>query len=267
MFRKCISLTLILVLILSCQMAFATSNHPVTADQIIIVEPSTEIISNEKQVYVTVNIVSNKLKDRPLTMSIVRVENKLTFAENLGSDLKVSVMNLVSSAIGNMDRQIKYNATYDTSAPVYSENYKKETQLINRYYELGQSISNKDEEIKVLNKKYNFASIVGKTEELAKLSTEAHTAYKRWTNLKMAIAEERKELEKIQFEFSTYFEKQVYVDQINGPSYSKVVGKLSTGHYVLRFIDDEKQLIKEFEFDVIDNQEIIKVMPLIGNSK
>jgi len=246
-------------------MGFASSTHPVSADQIIIQEPETDVISNEKQAYITVNIVSNKLKDRPITVSIVRVENKLPFAENLSNDLKVSVMRLTSSAVGSLDRYLKYNATYDTSEPQYSEGYKKETLLINRFYELKDSISLQTIEINTLNKKYKFDTIVGNTEAISKLTTEEYTAYKKWVNLKNAVSDDKKEYEKLQIEFSSYFEKQILVDEITMPSYSKVVGKLSIGHYILRFIDDEKQLIKELEFDVIDNQEIIKRIPLTGN--
>lgn len=265
MFRKSVVLLLALVLIISCQMSFAGSTHPVSADQIIIEEPGSEKINNEKQVYVTVNIVSNKLKDRPLTVSLVRIENNLPFAELLSSDLKVSVMNLKTSAAGELDRSTKFNLTYDTSAKQYSDDYKKETQLINRFYELKDLINKTSGTIDTLNKKYKFESIVGNSEEVSKLSSEVHSLYKKWLGLRTTLSDYKKEYDKLQIEYVQYFEKQIFTDEINIPSYSKVVGKLANGHYLLRFIDDDKQLIKEFEFDVIDNQEIIKVIPISGN--
>ena len=265
MFRKSVFLLLASLIIISGQFAFATSDHPVSAEQIIIAEPTTEKITNDKSVYVTVNITNVKVTSNPIIISLARIDRSLPFADELGSDLKVSVMKLSSNAAGELDKTVIYNMNYDVDAPLYSEDYKKETQVINRFFEVKDLILSHNYEISTINKKYRFDLIVGNTEEISKLSTEVHEFYKRWVYLKANVSELKKEYTQLQTQYIKYFERQILVDEINTLSYFKVVGKLPNGNYKLRFIDDEEQLIKEFTFEVIDREETIKLIDPLTN--
>jgi len=265
MFRKSAYLLLASLILISGQFSFATSEHPVSAEQIIIAEPTTEKITNDKSVYVTVNITNVKVTSNPILISLVRIDNTLPFAEDLGSDLKVSVMKLSSGASGELDKSTIYNMTYDVDAPLYSEDYKKETQIINRFFEVKDLILSHNYEISTINKKYRFDLIAGNTEEISKLSAETHEFYKRWTTLKTSVSELKKEFALLQVQYIKYFEKQIMNDEINTLSYFKVIGKLSNGDYKLRFIDEDGWLIKEFSFKVVDKEETIKLIDPLTN--
>lgn len=260
MLRKSVGLLLAMIIILSGQMGFAVSNHPVDAGQIIIAEPTSEKITNDKQVFVTVNITNVMVADHPITMSLVRIENKLPFADELGDDLNVSVMKLSSFATGEIDRNTLFNITYNTATPEYSDNYEKETQVINRFFELKDLITTTNSELSSLNKKYHFDLIANNPEEVEKLSAEQNDFYKRWVKLKTNSADYKKEYAQLQIQYARYFENQIMVDKINNLSYYKIIGKLPNGTYKIRFLDDVSQLIKEFTFNVVDKEESIKLI-------
>ncbi len=260
MFRKSVILLLASIIIISGQMGFASTNHPVGNEQIIIAEPTTEKITNDKQVYVTVNITNVKVTDNPIIVSLVRIENRLPFEDKLGSDLNVSVMKLSSSAGGELDKSVTYNITYNTSSNGYSENLDKETKVINRFFELKDMILYHNYEISTINKKYRFDLIAGNADEISKLGTEAHEAYTRWAHLKSSVSELKKEFTQVQVQYLRYFEKQLLVDKIDTLSYFKMVGKLPNGSYKLRFIDEDGQLIKVFAFEVVDREEPVRLI-------
>ena len=260
MFRKSVILLLASIIIISGQMGFASTNHPVDADQILIVEQTSEIITNDKQVIVAVNITNSKVLDNPIIVSLVRIENRLPFEDKLGSDLKVSVMKLSSSAGGELDKSVTFNINYDTDSKGYSENLDKETKVINRFFELKDAILNHNFEISTINKKYRFDLIASNSDEISKLGSDAHEAYKRWSQLKTSVIELKKEFTQVQVQYLKYFEKQLVVDKIDTLSYFKMVGKLSNGLYKLRFIDEDGQLIKVFTFEVVDREEPVKLI-------
>ncbi|MDH8678493.1 hypothetical protein QE109_10070 [Fusibacter bizertensis] len=260
MLRKSVGLLLAMIIIISGQMGFAVSNHPVDSSQIIIAEPTSERITNDKQIFVTVNITNVMVIDHPITMSLVRIENRLPFADALGEDLNVSFMKLSSNAAGDIDRSLLYNTTYSTTAPEYSEGYVKETQVINRFFELKDLILAHNYEIATINKKYRFDLIVGNTVEIAKLTPEVDDLFKQWTKLKANIAEYKKEYVQLQLQYSKYFENQIMVDKISNLSFYKIIGKLPNGTYKIRFLDDVSQLIKEFTFEVVDKENTIQLI-------
>ncbi|MCA0385553.1 MAG: hypothetical protein LCH34_08135 [Firmicutes bacterium] len=260
MFRRVVILFLAMAVFISGQMGFAATSHPVDASQIIIAEPMSEKITNDKQVYVTVNITNLKVTDHPIIVSLLRVENRLPFVENLGSDLKVSVMKLSSNSVGALDRTVANNMTYNTSTPNYSEDYAKETQVINRFYELKDLILAHNYEIASINNKYRFDLIVGNNEEISKLSADVTEQFKKWQSLKASVVDLRKEFVQVQAQYSKFFEKYLVLDRISTPSYYKTIGKLTNGQYILRFLDETSQLIKEFEFTIVDREETIKLI-------
>ncbi len=260
MFRKSVILLLVSVIIISGQMGFASTNHPVGNEQIIIAEPLAEKINNDKQVYVTVNITNAKVTDNPMIVSLVRIENRLPFQEKLGSDLNVSVMKLSSSAGGELEKSVTYNISYNTESNNYSENFAKETKVINRFFELKDMILYHNYEISSINKKYRFDLIAGSTDEISKLSSEAYEAYKRWSHLKSSVTDLKKEFSQVQVQYLRYFEKQILADKIETRNYFKMVGKLPNGLYKLRFLDEDGQLIKLFTFEVVDREEPVKLM-------
>ena len=260
MFRKSVILLLASIIVISGQMGFASTNHPVGNEQIIIAEPTTEKITNDKQVYVTVNITNVKVKDNPIIVSLVRIENRLPFEDKLDSNLNVSVMKLSSSAGGELDKAVTYNISYNTSSNTYSENLEKETKVINRFFELKDMILYHNYEISTINKKYRFDLITGNADEVSKLGSEAHKAYTRWVHLKTSVTELKKEFTQVQIQYLRYFEKQLLVDKIDTLSYFKMVGKLPNGLYKLRFIDEDGQLIKVFTFEVVDREEPVRLI-------
>jgi hypothetical protein len=241
-------------------MGFASTNHPVGSEQILIAEPTTEKVTNDKQVIVTVNITNAKVLDNPMIVSLVRIENRLPFEDKLGSDLKVSVMKLSSSAGGELDNSVTYNITYNTNSNGYSDNLDKETKVINRFFELKDMILYHNYEISTINKKYRFDLIAGNADEISKLGTEAHEAYTRWAHLKASVSELKKEFTQVQVQYLRYFEKQLMTDKIETRNYFKMVGKLPNGLYKLRFIDENGQLIKVFTFEVVDREEPVKLI-------
>lgn len=259
MFRKGL-LLLVMILMMSAHIGFSATEHPVSADQIIIAEPTTDKITNDRQVIVNVNITNVKVTENPIIVSLVRVSNRLSFADSLGSDLNVSVMKLSSNAASDMSRSTVYNMTYSTSDPVYSENYEKETKVINRFFELKDMILAHNYEISTINRINRFDLISGNEVEIGKLTPEVLNQFNRWTQLKNQVSELRKEYSEVQTQYIKYFESNLLVDEINTLSYFKVVGKLPNGLYKLRFIDLEGQLIKEFVFVVVDREEPIRII-------
>ncbi len=252
MLRKSAFLILGLICLFSVQLGFAAT-QPVTADQIIIAETLNEKMTNDKLVYIDVNIANAKIAEHPIYVSLIRVENNIQFADALGSDLKISVMKLSSSSVGDVDRATLYSTKLSVSTPVYSDGYKKETQVINRFFELKDLISNQVTEMTALNKKYRFDLIVGNPDEIAKLDTATYDLFKRWSQLKTSTAELRKEFNQVQVHYASYFEKSLVQDVIDKiPTYSKELGKLPVGEYKLRFLDEDKLLIKEFTFSIVD---------------
>ena len=82
MFRSGILILMAVMVLFCAQASFATSDHPVTADQIIIAEPTVEKITDDKQVIVTVNITNVKVTDAPIRVSLVKINNKIDFTES-----------------------------------------------------------------------------------------------------------------------------------------------------------------------------------------
>lgn len=265
MFRRGVILLLVMLLCAMSIPTYAATEHPVSADQIIIAEPTTEKITNDKQVYLTVNITNTKVMDHPIVLSLVRVDNRLPFAESLSEKLNVSVMKLSSSAASDMSRTTKYNANYSVSEPEYSVGFEKETLIINRYFELKDLILSHNYEIATLNRENRFDLIAGNDVEIAKLSLDAKKSFDSWSTLKEKVVELRKEYAQVQVQYIKFFEKQIISDKIDRLSYFNSIGKLSNGAYKLRFIDETGQLIKEFSFEVIDRQETIKIIEGLPN--
>ena len=265
MFRKGVILLLVVLLYAMSIPTYAASEHPVSADQIIIAEPTTEKIPNDKQVYLTVNITNTKVMDHPIVMSLVRIDNRLPFADALSDNLNVSVMKLSSSAASDMSTTTKYSANYSISEPEYSEGYEKETEIINRYFELKDLILNHNFEIATINRDNRFDLIVDDQVEISKLSDDAKALFDKWSALKDSLVELRKEYAQVQIQYIRFFEKQITNDKIDKLSYFNSIGKLSNGAYKLRFIDETGQLIKEFAFEVIDREATIKIIEGLPN--
>jgi hypothetical protein len=260
MFRSGVLILLAVMVLFCAQVTFASSDHPVTADQIIIAEPTVEKITNDKQVIVTVNITNVKVTDKPIRVSLVKINNKIDFMESLNTDLKVSVMRLSPNAVGDALSVSPFSITYNTSEPVYSENFEVETKTINRFFELKDQITWHNLEINSLNKKFDFDSIKDNVDAISKLSDTDYEAFKKWRLLSEDLLVLRKAFNSVQVDYLKYFENQIMLDEINKMSYYKVVGKLPNGNYKLRFLDTSNQLIKQFSFTVVDKEESIKLL-------
>ncbi len=261
MFRSGVLILLAVMVLFCAQVTFASSDHPVTADQIIIAEPTVEKITNDKPVIINVNIISKvKLADNSLRVSLVKIEDQVLFSESLNTDLKVSVMHLTPNAVDDSLKVSPYNITYSTSNPVYSRNLEVEIKTINRFFELKTLIDSHTLAIKNFNNKYQFNLIKDNVDEIAKLSDAGYEAYKKWTSLTTDLVVLRKEFNSVQVDYLGYFERQIMLDEIIGNNYSHIVGKLPNGNYKLRFLDTSNQLIKQFSFTVVDKEQSIKLL-------
>lgn len=258
MFRSGVLILLAVMVAFCAQVTFALSDHPVTADQIIIAEPTVEKITNDKQVIINVNITNVKVADESVHVSLVKIENQVLFSESLNTDLKVSVMHLSPNAVDDALKVSPYNITYSTTTPVYSENLEVEIKTINRFFELKTAIEGNNLEISNYNKKYKFNLIKDNVDEISKLSATDYEAYKKWSQLNTDLNLLRKEFNSVQVDYMRYFENQIMLDEISVNNYSNIVGKLPNGNYKLRFLDGSNQLIKQFSFSVIDKEEAIK---------
>jgi hypothetical protein len=265
MFRKGLIIILALVIFATGNAAFAFENSnasPIKPDQIIVGEPMGEIITNDKLIFVNVNINNTRIIDNPISISLVRVNNQLSFGNELGDGLNVSVMRLNSSA-ANMDRNTALSRVYSNQQPTFSDGLVEETNIINRFFELKDALSVTQSAYTELNRQYNFNLIADRLEELSKLDASVYEDYKKWSTLRSELNTLRKSYALVMVDYLALFEKHIYNHKIDKMSFYKEIGYLSNGTYKLRFLNSEMLLVKEMTFKIVDKEKnIIPMVPL-----
>ncbi|GAU76378.1 hypothetical protein [Fusibacter sp. 3D3] len=263
--RKLVSVAISLLIILNIGMSFGfeTKQTPlISADELIIGEPLSDVLYANKSVFLNVNIsvkAKTSVQEHPLTLSLVKLEDKLPFADALDKNLNVPIIKLSSSALLKESPSALYIVA-DTGLKNQenSADYKVETEIINNYFQSVEKLEALKAEITSASKKYKLESL---TEAgLIKASDEVKKAYKTWTSNKVALSEKLKAFEQIQAAYLSLFEVELYKDQIAKPSYLKEVGKLEIGKYKLRFMDENNIFIKEMVFEVVKEDDTLKMI-------
>lgn len=268
--RKLLSVAVSLLIILNMGMAFGieTKQAPmILAEELIIGEPVSDILYANKSVFLNVNISAKtkvNVQEHPLTLSLVKLEDKLPFAEELDKTLNVPIIKLSSSALLKESPSALYivaNSTLESSKN--TGDYKVETEIINTYFKAVEKLNTLNAEITSANKKYKLESLTEVS--LGKASEEVKKAYKTWVANKATLLEEKKGFEQIQAAYLNLFEVEILEDQVAKLSYLKEVGKLDIGKYKLRFTDDNGVFIKERVFEVVKEDDTLKaVSPTIS---
>jgi hypothetical protein len=229
-----------------------------TPDEIIIAEPVTDHVFNDKDLYITVNILDadffSKLAEDPLTISLVKLEDTLPFADELGSDLHVPVVKLSSSAA------IEWLSTAGLTDEEYvkaDDKYTAETETINQYFQQLEAINALNTQISAAVSKYGFGTA---DLDLTAASTEVKEAYQTYTAHLEALAAQKRAFSEIQRKYLKLFEVVCLKDSIDSPSYLKDVGMLDEGEYRIRIFDTSKTVIKELDFQVLARDESINAM-------
>ncbi|MBE0449943.1 MAG: hypothetical protein IBX70_03765 [Clostridia bacterium] len=265
MFRKGLIMILALVIFTTGNTAFAFENSnasPIAPDQIIIGEPMSESITNDNLIFINVNINNTRIVDNPLSVSLVKVDRQLSFGNELGDGLNVSVMRLNSGA-ASMDKSTALSRVYANQQPTFSEGLVRETKIINHFFEIKDALAIKQSAYTELNKQYHFDLIADRLEELSKLDPSVYEDYKKWSTIRSELNTLRKSYSLAMIDYLSLFEKHIYNDTIKNMSFYKEIGYLSNGTYKLRFLNSEMRLVKEMTFRIIDKEKtIIPMVPL-----
>lgn len=255
-------MVLVFLILMTTPLSFG-NNQPVTADDIIVQELVRTKIVNDRNHFLTVNITKD-VTQSPIGISLVRLENKLPFMDSLDSGLEVSVMRITPQSV-QIEGLSNARRVYKKEGHIPSELYKEEVQLINRFFELKETLTKLDSKISRAASGYDFLSLRDATEAMAKLDTEAFAQYQKWVEHRSARRLVASELLALQSEYAAFFETVIFSDEIAIMSYFKEVGRLSNGHYRLRFIDKDNRLIKEISFQVVDREMPIQPIMLEFN--
>lgn len=265
MFRKGLMIILALMIFTTGNSTFAFENSnasPISPDQILVEEPLGETITNDKLIFVTVNINNTKIIDSPLAVSLVKIDKQLSFGNELGDEIDVSLMRLSSNA-AKMDKSTALSRVYLNQQPTYSEGFVEETKIINHFFGLKDALALKQIEYTELNRQYHFDLIADRLEELSKLDQAIYEDYKKWSTIRSELNELRKAYSLAMIDYLTLFEKHIYNDTINNMSFYKEIGYLSNGTYKLRFLNRDQSLVKEMTFKIVDKEKtIIPIVPL-----
>lgn len=268
--RKLLSMAISLLIILNMGMAFGleTKQTPlISAEELIVGEPVSDVLYANKSVFLNVNIsvkTKTNVQEHPLTLSLVKLEDKLPFAEELDKTLNVPIIKLSSSALLKESPSALYVVADLTLEKSRNDgDYKVETEIINTYFKAVEKLNTLNAEIVSANKKYKLESL---TEAgLNKANEEVKKAYKTWVMNKTTLLEQKKSFEQIQAAYLNLFEVKIFEDQIAKLSYLKEVGKLDIGKYKLRFTDENGVFIKELVFEVVKEDDTLKaVSPTIS---
>lgn len=271
MFRKSASILMLIIIILNLGLCFGQESGQkpmVSGEELIIGEPTTDVLYASKSAFINVNISAKSkvnVADHPVTVSLLKIEDKLPFADALGKDLNVPIIKLSSSALINESPQALYiQCKNPLDAEQMSDgDFTAETKIINKYFETVSKINTLTAEITTANKKYKLDAL--KAEEVSKISTDTQKAYEKWNKDKAELSELRKNFEQIQASYLRLFEVETFQDRITKLSYLKEVGKLEVGRYKLRFTDENGVFIKEMVFEVVNESDTLKtITPAIG---
>ena len=265
MLKKWLSIIFISAIALfgSFSMADTASDNGavLTANEIIIAEPLTDHVFNDKGIYVTVNIIDadyfTKLVETPLNISLVKIESTLSFADELGDNLNVSVVKLSSASASSLISNV---GTKEVSVVSVDDDYTTETEIINEYFKQLDVINALNFEINAAKTKYKFESVIHSDADLMSVSQEVKSAYITYQNNLNKLSELKKTFYTIQKKYLKLFEVSILKDQIDSPSYSNDVGTLKVGDYRIRITDEDRIILKEYKFQVVNREDTLKSM-------
>ncbi|MBS7527203.1 hypothetical protein KHM83_10975 [Fusibacter paucivorans] len=264
--KKCLFMILTGVIMLAASISMANVDSGeytsvLSPDEIIIAEPVTDHVFNDKDLYITINIIDadffSKLMDNPLTISLVKLEDTLPFADDLGEDLRVPVVKLSSGAA------MEWLSTAGLTEEEYvrtDDKYTAETQIINQYFQQLEIINTLNTQINAAVSKYRFNAVDDFDMDTAEVSADVKEAYQTYIQHLSALAEQKRAFSEIQRKYLKLFEVICLKDTINSPSYLKDVGMLDEGDYRIRIFDASKTVIKELDFQVLARDKAINDM-------
>ncbi|MBF4693298.1 hypothetical protein [Fusibacter ferrireducens] len=263
--RKLLSMAISLLIILNMGMVFGieTKQPPsISAGELIIAEPVSDILYENKPVFLNVNISAKakvNVQEHPLNLTLVKLEDKLPFAEELDKNLNIPIIKLSSSALLKESPSVLYVVVDPALEKTENtDDYKIETEIINKYFKMAEEISALNAEILSANKKYKLDALTEVS--LSKSSEEVKKAYKTWIANKAVLLKQKKDFEQVQATYLSLFEVNILEDQVDKLSYLKEVGKLDIGKYKLRFTDDDGIFIKEMVFEVVKEDDTLKAI-------
>lgn len=231
---------------------YAGSGTSIDGDKIILAEPLSERVRSDEPIYVTVNITDPAIKASPLTVSLVRIEQHMPFAKQMGKGLKVSVVKLTRPSYAD---DLAFLRTYGAAS--CSEQYRDEIALINRYFEVRDQMRSLTRQAAALNVDGGFDKLSGTDSALSDLSESQRQAYKRWLRLKGRLSDLELEERGLACVYAGYFETPVFSDTIDGLSYFNNIGTLQAGTYRLRFLDASGKLVKEYHLHSVSDDSVL----------
>jgi hypothetical protein len=195
--------------------------------------------------------------DNPLTISLVKLEDTLPFADDLGEGLHVPVVKLSSGAA------MEWLSTAGLTEEEYvqtDDKYTAETQIINQYFQQLEIMNTLNTKINAAVSKYRFNAVDGYDMDTAEVSAEVKEAYQAYRQNLSTLEAEKSVFSEIQRKYLKLFEVVCLKDTINSPSYLKDVGALDEGDYRIRIFDASKVVIKELDFQVLSRDKAINAM-------
>lgn len=243
MFKKIGILLFIFCFIFVQELSYASQ---ISRDDIVVVEDE---LYADSGVRLVVNMKTALVETSPVAVSVVRVDGRIPFARQISSDLEVSLVRLRPDA-GHQMVSPHYRRTYAYQYPSYSKNYQHETEVINEYFRIESDMRLANREINALKNKYDFNEM---TDESKLAMTEEQRAAKSQLDaLNIQKNKDQVQFDALRNDYMSYFETIVFHDFINHFSYQKDLGKLPTGVYELRFIDENGRGVKVMPFEIKD---------------
>ncbi len=258
-FRKIIVFSFAMAALMLSNITIAGTS--VSSDDIIIAEPLSENVYNDKSLFVTVNInnpdVYLSLSEDPLELELIKIEEVIPFVDELGTELQVPLTRITSSSIVSEKLATIPEGDLD----------KEEVEIINDYFSQLDQITALRNEISAMNEKYNLDT---QTEDSLKVATdEVKKAYETYQSQVEKLKNLNETFKVIKSEYAKLFEVPLITENISVPSFLKDVGKLDIGNYKICINNSDEQCLKEFDFKIIERDTAIKpsILPPVSSDK
>lgn len=263
MFRKSFILVISMMLMIIYGVGFGFDNPsaaPVSANEIIVAEPVSNEIYNTTNLFLSININNTAIIESPISVLLVEVDQQLSFASEISSDVAVSVLRLNYNSAPNT-KATALSRVYETTPKVYSEGFEEEIKTINQFFSLKDQLSEVQSNMYDINLVYSFDLLIDRTEEASRMSEDEYKAYLEWLDLKSQSIQLKENYTIAAGKYLALFETHVYSNTINKMSFNSEIGHLPNGTYELRFIDGNNMLIKQIQFKVVDEE--AQILPFV----
>lgn len=209
--------------VLLALMIFANSVFAdINPEDIYISDPVSNYIVVGGSPYLAVNI-KNFTPNAALSVSISRKFSVITDEDVLALDLPVSKLELIAPKFDSFDRRVNFNELTNKEDPELFSKQVRET--IENYFKYRKNESATDDTLLLFS------------------GDEPHdksTVMRYW---------------RTRYQF--LFEKQVFTDIIESPSYCTPLSGFEVGSYVIRFVDADGYVLKEVFVDVVEPEQLI----------